>query len=413
MDDWPIGRRVAYWRRQRRMSQQMLADRLGRSKSWVDKVERGVRRLDRYPVIRQIAEVLAVDPRVLLDGGSGGDDAVGAAGPVDRPAGSAEVAGIREALERYDHLVAMDPPVPPPDLGELRKAVAHAWFTYQHARGGVLARMLPDLLRQAQIADAVCTGGRDEPTTAHLLAQVYQITSSTLRNLGEYQLAWLAADRAVSVARRSGDELLVGVATFRVAMALLALGRARPALEVNIGAAQRLAPGRTVTDPRQLSVYGMLLLQGAMAAASLGDRVAVRELLAAADQAAERLGGDHNHYWSCFGPTNVQLHRVAAAVELGDGRAAVETHERIRRASLAGLVPERRIHHLLDTARGCAQVGDVERAGALLVESERIAPAELRSRPVVRRLVSDVLRQVRGEPPAPLRKLAASVGVVG
>ncbi|MCX4472181.1 helix-turn-helix domain-containing protein [Micromonospora sp. NBC_01655] len=39
-DRLPVGRRVAYWRGRRRMSQQVFADRLGKSKNWVDKVER-------------------------------------------------------------------------------------------------------------------------------------------------------------------------------------------------------------------------------------------------------------------------------------------------------------------------------------------------------------------------------------
>jgi transcriptional regulator with XRE-family HTH domain len=408
VDEWPIGRRVAYWRRRRRLSQQMFADRLGKSKSWVDKVERGVRRLDRFPVVYEIAEVLSVDPQVLLDRPPGARDT-----PTDRPVGEREVAGIRAALERYDHLAATGDPDPPPDLAELHKAVRHAWSTYQHARGGSLARLLPELLRSAQATDATCAGGAHGAASANLLGQVYQITSSALRNVGEHQLAWLAADRAVAVAQRSGDELLVGVATFRVGMALLALGRPRSALEINVSAAHRLAPDGGRPDPQRLSVFGMLVLQGAMAAASIGDESTVRELLAVAEEAATRLGGDHNHYWSCFGPTNVQLHRVAAAVALGDGRAALAAHERIRSEGLAALVPERRLHHLLDAARGCAQLGDIGRAGALLVETDRIAPAELRSRPAARRLVGDVLRRVRGEPPPALRELAASVGVAG
>ncbi|SCF44577.1 Helix-turn-helix domain-containing protein [Micromonospora carbonacea] len=84
----PIGRRVAQWRARRRMTQQMLADRLGKSKSWVDKVERGVRALDRFSVIQDVAEVLRVDAAVLL----GGDV---------RPAGTAGtegVQGVRAAL---------------------------------------------------------------------------------------------------------------------------------------------------------------------------------------------------------------------------------------------------------------------------------------------------------------------------
>ncbi len=47
-----IGRRVAYWRARRWMSQQVFADRLGKSKSWVDKVERGVAAgFDKFSVV--------------------------------------------------------------------------------------------------------------------------------------------------------------------------------------------------------------------------------------------------------------------------------------------------------------------------------------------------------------------------
>src|ERR1700755_3078321 len=62
----PIGRRVAYWRGRRSMSQQIFADRLGKSKSWVDKVERGVRRLDKFSVVYDIADVLNVDVQLLM-----------------------------------------------------------------------------------------------------------------------------------------------------------------------------------------------------------------------------------------------------------------------------------------------------------------------------------------------------------
>ena len=66
MDNLPIGRRVSYWRSRRRMSQQVFADRLSKSKSWVDKVERGVRRLDKFSVVYEIADVLQVDVQLLL-----------------------------------------------------------------------------------------------------------------------------------------------------------------------------------------------------------------------------------------------------------------------------------------------------------------------------------------------------------
>lgn len=406
MDELPIGRRVAYWRGRRRMSQQVFADRLGKSKSWVDKVERGVRRLDKFSLIHDIAEVLQVDPQVLL---GRAEEQHGSGYGADRT----EIAGIRAVLERYDQVSQVfDPPPHPPDLAELHKAVDHAWSTYQHAKGRALARLLPGLLRAAQAADAAYRHTPHAADGAHLLAQVYQITSSSLRNLGEYELSWLAADRAVGLGQRARDELLAAMAAFRVGLALQAMGRARPALELHLSVANRLVPRSRRRGPERLSVYGMLLLQGAMAAARLRDRTTAEELLCAAEEAAQRLGADHNHYWSCFGPTNVALHRIAAAVELGDGGRAV-AGDWVGPERVAMLVPERRVHYLLDLARGWTQVGDLERACEMLMAGDRLAPTELRSRPAVREIIVDVLKRSNGDPPPAVCELAARVGAVG
>jgi tetratricopeptide (TPR) repeat protein len=295
-------------------------------------------------------------------------------------------------------------------LPEMRKAVSHAWLTYQHAKYGVLARTLPKLLRDAQAADSAHAHGEEASDAAHLLGQVYQIASSALRKVGEHELSWLAADRSIAVSQRAGDQLLAGLASYRVGSALLALGRTRPALEVNVNIANRLAPGADHTAGR-LSVYGMLLLNGAMAAARIGDSATVRDLIAGADQAAAAIGGDQNHYWTSFGPTNVELHRCATAVELGDGRLAVETHERLHPEAFAALLPERRAHHFLDIARGYTQIGDIEKASEMLLEGDRLAPSEIRCRPLAHEVLSDVLRRTRGTPPAPIAELAEQMGV--
>jgi transcriptional regulator with XRE-family HTH domain len=401
----PIGRRVAYWRGRRSMSQQIFADRLGKSKSWVDKVERGVRRLDKFSVVYDIADVLNVDVQLLM-----GRE------PERRNAGvtcldQSEVDKIRTALERYEQAGAFNRPVEPPSLDELRKAVQHAWLTYQHSRYEVLVRVLPRLLRDAQAADAARLDGEDTQSAAHLLGQVYQIVSSAMRKLGELELAWLAADRGISVAERSGDPLLAGSASYRVGNALLALGRARSALEVNLSIANRLASTEGRPGPEHASVYGMLLLQGAMAAARIGDAATVRDLLSGADIAAQSVGGNHNYYWTSFGPTNVDLHRAAAAVELGEGGLAVQTHEKLDPVGFAALPPERRAHHYVDLARGLAQEGDVERASEMLLEGDRLAPSEIRCRPLVHEVLSDVLRRTKGTPSAPVAELAETMGV--
>jgi transcriptional regulator with XRE-family HTH domain len=407
VDELPIGRRVAYWRARRKMSQQVFADRLGKSKSWVDKVERGVRRLDKFSVVYEIADVLQLDVQLLL--GKDPERRPDATNCIDQ----VEVEEIRAALERYDQISAFYHVVPQaPALEEMRKAVSHAWLTFQHAKYGVLARALPRLLRDGQAADAAHAPTDGAQEAAHLLGQVYQISSSVLRKLGEHELAWLAADRSIAVSQRAGDQLLAGLASHRIGNALLALGRARPALEVNVNVANRLAPGGAApATPERLSVYGMLLLSAAMAAARIGDGATVRDLVTGADEAARALGGDSNHYWTCFGPTNVQLHRAAAAVELGEAAVAVETHENLDAEGFAALLPERRAQHFIDIARGYAQLGNAAKASEMLLEGDRLAPSEIRCRPIAHEVLFDVLRRTRGTPPTPVAELAEHMGV--
>ncbi|GAA0398287.1 MULTISPECIES: helix-turn-helix domain-containing protein [Micromonospora] len=407
MDELPIGRRVAYWRGRRKMSQQVFADRLGKSKSWVDKIERGVRRLDKFSVLYEIADILQMDVQLLL-----GKDPE-RRGDTLNCIEQFEVEEIRAALERYDSVSAYFDAAPcPPPLADMSKAVTHAWLTYQYGRYGMLIRALPKLLRDAQAADAAY-GGDQAERAAHLLAQVYQIASSVLRKLGEVELAWLAADRSIAVAQRADDLLLAGVATTRVCNALASMGRSRPALELNVRIANRLAPGgQNDTSPERISVYGMLLLQGAMAAARIGDAATVDDLISGAYAAAQELGSDQNHYWTSFGPTNVELHRAAAAVELGDGGRAVEVHQlKLQNPSFDALLPERRAHHLLDLARGYALIGDVANAGEMLLRGDRLAPSEIRCRPIAHEVMSDVLRRTRGAPPSLIAELAEHMGV--
>jgi transcriptional regulator with XRE-family HTH domain len=135
-DRLPVGRRVAYWRGRRKLSQQVFADRLGKSKSWVDKVERGVRALDRVSTIQDIAAVLRIDTAVLL-----GRDAR----PADVTERAEGIERIRAALSAYEMALgrsAARHPVLP--AGRLSGNVGHAWTTYQHARYPQLVIMVPD-----------------------------------------------------------------------------------------------------------------------------------------------------------------------------------------------------------------------------------------------------------------------------
>lgn len=408
--DQPIGRRVAYWRQRRGMSQQVFADAIGKSKSWVDKVERGVRRLDKFSVLGEIADALAIDTQQLM--GRDVPRRIDVANCIDQ----VEVDSIRASLERYERLGKYlgAAPINPLPVDELRKSVTHAWFAFEKANYPALARTLIELLKSAPVAEEQSRSAEQRAEAAGLLTQVYQIASTVLRKLGEPQLAWLAADRAIGAAQRCDDPLLIGIATTRVANALRSLGRFEAALDLNVQVAHGImseigSPAQR--DPAAMSVYGTLLLQGAMAASLTGDAATTRDLLASASRAARLVGDGQNHYWTSFGPTNVELHRVAAHVELGEGRQAVAAAERIRPPALLSLVPERRAHHYLDLARAHTQTGQLVEAGEAILAADRAAPNEIRCRPLAHDIMTDVLRRSTGSPATPVRNLADAMGI--
>lgn len=62
----PTGERIAARRRELGWSQVALAERVGRSESWVSQVERGVRHLDRLSVRVALAEVLCMPYAMLF-----------------------------------------------------------------------------------------------------------------------------------------------------------------------------------------------------------------------------------------------------------------------------------------------------------------------------------------------------------
>ncbi|WBB80728.1 helix-turn-helix domain-containing protein [Micromonospora sp. WMMD882] len=390
----PIGRRVAQWRLRRRMSQQMFADRIGKSKSWVDKVERGVRSLDRFSVIEEIAEVLRVDPVVLLGREAG--PAAPAAGVVDG------LDGVRAALSRYEVFGGVRPG---PTTNEVARQVGHAWLSYQHAHYPQLVRMLPGLVDVARRLHA-----RRPDDGAELLVQAYRITSSLLVKLGEPDLGWLAADRAVAVA--GGDPVLAATAVVPLGQALRALGWHRLAMAATVTAAHRVTPvGPGDGSPQQVAVAGALLLQAALAAAGRGDPHGVTELVARAADLAERGGPGHDRHVLGFGPVAVELVRVLTTVELGRPGDARERHLAVTADPGWRLLPaEHRAGHLLDLARAYLKLGDLAEAGRLLVEADRTAPAEVRCRPAARTVVAEVHRDAPDV--VGVARLATAIGLL-
>ncbi|MEU8082525.1 hypothetical protein AB0B57_02665 [Micromonospora sp. NPDC049101] len=224
--------------------------------------------------------------------------------------------------------------------------------------------------------------------------------------LDEAHLAWLAADRAMSVA--TGDRTSLGCAAVRLGQVLRTSGRVR---SVMLAAAYQIAPPDPDTgEPQEVSLCGALLVQAALIAATSGDDRATADLLDEAADMATRVGEGHDHHHTAFGPTAVELARVAAAVELGDGPEVLVRHDKaIGRDGWRWLPVEHRAAHLVDAARAHLQAADHTDAARLLMQADSIAPAEVRHRPAVREVVAHVARD--SDAPATITQLAISLGL--
>jgi len=399
-----IAQRVVYWRKRRGLTRKLFADRMGRSVSWVDMIQRGDRRLDRLSVLEQIADVLEISIYTLIDR----QQAQRTAECVD----NTEVRTIRDALQRYDVITrtfSSDGPSDEPDLPRLRQQVDYAWLAFQASHYSTLGPLLGKLLVATQHASAHLAGTAGQ--TAHvLLTQVYQLITSTLRKLGHHELEWLAAERGVQAAERTENAIVIAGAAFRLVNALGATNGAAAAVDAATASAHRLQPALDVKQPEPTSLLGHLYLQGAVWAAHQSDPHRVRDLLGEAERLAARLGGDRNDYWTAFGPTNVAIHRVSAYLALRDWPSAVQVAEQMNQHRLNLLPKERRANHCVDVARAYALGAKTEEAVAHLLQADDLAPKEVRCRPITRDLVHDLWRSRRSTS-AGLRQLVEQIGL--
>jgi hypothetical protein len=275
----------------------------------------------------------------------------------------------------------------PADLVALSRSVGRARSQYQACRYSELVSQLPALLADLHVACATLVG--DARLRAHALsADAYHVTAGFLLKAGDQGLAHLATDRSMSAALASQDPLTVGASARIVTHALMNSGQLTAAISTARNHSLRLDREITEQTPEFLSVYGSVLLRGAIAAAQHDERDTAHEMLAEAGDAARRLGTDANLRGTAFGPVNTQLHQVNVAVTLGDAGTAVDLARRINLAAIA--VTERKASLLIDVARAFFQWGRYEQAYASLRAAEQTAPEEVAARPAVRALVRNL-----------------------
>ena len=303
---------------------------------------------------------------------------------------------------------SQDTTPPATSLRELARRTRAAKSGYQACHYTAVAKRLPGLLRG--LDEAVTGVEGDKVARVHALrAEAYHVTVSLLLKCEERGLSYLAADRSMRAAEASERPEAVGSSARAFTRALMRERHFKAATELATANAERVEEAMGRPTPESLSVYGSLLLSGAVSAAKSEKRTLVLGLLEEAGQASARLGGDFNYQWTAFGPTNVLLHRVSAAVEMGDAGSAIDYARKVRLENIE--VMERRATLFIDVARAYQQWGKTEQAYQALRNVEGMASEELSARPAVHQLINDIRSRASRHLYRSVSELAERAGV--
>jgi transcriptional regulator with XRE-family HTH domain len=382
-DPLTIGERVAFYRRRRGLAQATLAGLVGRSEDWLSKIERGEREIRRLDVLVEVARAL----RVTLG------DLLGEPVLMEDDQKNDDVPAVRDALMAPQRLSktlfggGVEPEYVDPK--PVARWAEDAWSDYQGGRIGKVVAALPRLIKTAQQMESASGDASYKRRCAAVSARIHHLAATTLSKVGEADLAWIAAERAMQAADTADDPLVLASAARSGTHALLAVGRFEDALELGDAAARWLTPRMNDGDADALSLYGMLHLRSATAAARQQDRGIANDLLAKAETAAESLGEDGNYWQTGFGPTNVALHRVSAGLDLGDVSFIVDQGQ----VDASALPVERQVMHLIDYARALSLLARDDDALQVLLSAEDKSPQLVRHSAIAREVVRTMYRR--------------------
>ncbi|MFI9309059.1 helix-turn-helix domain-containing protein [Streptomyces triculaminicus] len=408
-DELTVGQSVAALRRARGMSQRDLAAEMGRSESWVSQVERGVQPVERLSVLQALADALGVSVRELRP-----EARIAAPEPEQaHQAASNDLDGLRVALTGHPALGTLfkqGSAQPMPSPTDFRPQVDELWEMAHASSYTAMSERLSALLPQLEAA--VRQAPAEERAELHSLrARAYQVAAASFVRQDEPDAAWVAADRALQAAELAGQPLEVVASLFRMAHAFIRQQRIEQAEQAARSAIDVLTPRcqEVSCPPEELSLLGAMNLVTAVINAREGNRSATHRHIEEARRIAAQLGEDRNDFDTEFGPTNVEIHAVSTAVDLGDAGLALDVAAEVNASALS---PERQARFLLDVARAHAQRRHVGEAVAALLSAEGLAAEQIHTHHLARGVVRDLVRLSGRRVPEQLAGLAERMAVV-
>ncbi|GGL03668.1 hypothetical protein Sme01_65080 [Sphaerisporangium melleum] len=394
-----FGGRVRFHRERAGMTREVLAGRIGKSTAWLKAVESGrLQQQPRLPILLQLAEALRI--RNLAD--LTGDQSM----PVRMFTGPGHPA--LDAVRQAVNALPLAPQGTVQPLTHLRARLDAAWRA-RHASPDhrtTLGALLPDLIRDAQLAAALYRGEPRRQALA-LLAETYGLAQMFLAYQPAADLLWRVAERAMLAAQESDDALALACAVWFLGQAHRDAGDFDAARQVNEDGIRVIEPRIDSAGVELLAMRGALSFELAFTAARVGQAGDAWRHWEDAAQIAERLPAGYYQPWTSFSRVVMDAHAVTVAVELHQGG---ESARQAQRAVYAPIPSRpRRGRHLIEVARAHFLQRDQGAVMHALEMAYEAAPETIRYNGYARRMTLELAETGPAELRTRARVLAGNI----
>jgi transcriptional regulator with XRE-family HTH domain len=391
-----FGQRVKLLRTRRGMTREVLGGLLGHHASWVKKLENGELAVPKLEVVLALAEALRVRDLSDLVGGQPTDTGmfIGPGHP-----------RLPEVAAAVNALPALGRQRQAPPVLHLQARLAAAWRARHQAPNhrDVVGALLPDLIRDAQLAVRQAETPADRRAAQAILSEVYSLSQFFIAYQPDSSLLWRVAERGMVAAQESEDPRAIGVAAWLTAQAHRDSGPAHfdAADAVTMEVLEYLEPLLPDAPDPVAAIAGALEFEAGYTAARRGETAVAWSWWDKAKRIADRLPGAYYDPVTSFGRAIMGAHAVTVAVEL---HAGGESARQAARAE-AEVIPSRprRARHRIEQARAYQLDGQPDTALATLEQAHEAAPETIRWNGFAKRIV---LEEAEAKSPARRRRAA-------
>ncbi|MGW6741127.1 helix-turn-helix domain-containing protein [Streptomyces sp. NPDC055025] len=404
-DPIAFGQRLKILRTRRGMTRAQLGGLVGdKSASWVRAMEEGRLQTPKLATFLRLAEVLRVRDLSELTGDLSVPVAL-FAGP-----GHPRLGAVKAAVDAFPLATAREAP----SIVHIQARLAGAWkarHSSSHHRE-VVGALLPDLIRDAQLAVRQA-GHADERRAAQAaLSEVYSLSQFFVAYQPDAPLLWRIAERGMVAAQESEDPHAIGVAAWLTAQAHRDSGPGHydAADAVNAEALAYLQPLLPDASDEVLAIAGALTFEAGYTAARRRETGTAWRYWDRARAMANQLPADYFHPVTSFSQAIMGAHAVTVAVELHTGGESVRQATKSEATSIPSR--PRRARHRIEEARGYRLDGQPDVALETLARAHEAAPETIKYNGYAKAIV---IEETESKVPARRRRaseLAVKLGLL-